>query len=616
MALRVRQQFQTVQPECETAAVGFQDRLFATPKTVERAHFALTLQARQPALLAPGEITRGDFIDTPARLNQLDVHTHPRAFAETCQQVPAAVAPVAIDVGKRRAQKRPAHRVTLEADVVLRGCQYGCRPFAHQTFCRFQVRQTQPNGGRRDGAVLQRRRPVRLSYGLYRVTYSFAKTMTDVVPLLRGEPASPILLCADGSVVDRARFLRQVAACAGQLPDAETVINVCDSRHHFLVTLCAAVVRGQVSLMPPSRAPEAIADVAARYPGSTVVGDASSVAGATCLLPALLPERDLEGMPQIDAHATAVVVFTSGSTGTPTANAKSWGSMQQTTASNARYLKHFSAQAGPRPIVATVPPQHMYGMEMSVLLPLFEDYAVHEGRPFFPVDVAQALSRCPQPALLVSTPVHLRALLASDVGFPPVAGIVSATAPLSPELAASAEARFGCEVSELFGSTETCVIAHRQTARTSVWNLYDAVSLSPAAEGTWVSRAANTAPIQISDIVSQSTDGRQFELLGRHADLLEIAGKRASLADLNRLLLQVPGVHDGAMLQTHITNDSSTRRMAAIVVATASDAEIIEYLRAFIDPVFLPKRIHRVPKLPRNETGKLTQAALAALTTG
>src|SRR5690606_23380674 len=116
-------------------------------------------------------------------------------------------------------------------------------------------------------------------------------------------------------------------------------------------------------------------------------------------------------------------------------------------------------------LVATIPPQHMYGMEFSVLLPLLAPVAVHVERPFFPGDVARALADSPEPALLATTPVHLRALLESGVALPPLAGIVSATAPLPRGLAAEAEARFGCEVREVFGSTETCVFARRRTAR-------------------------------------------------------------------------------------------------------------------------------------------------------
>ena len=51
----------------------------------------------------------------------------------------------------------------------------------------------------------------------------------------------------------------------------------------------------------------------------------------------------------------------------------------------------------------------------------------------------------------MTTPVHLRALLQSGVALPPLAGIVSATAPLPRELAAEAEARWHTELREVFG---------------------------------------------------------------------------------------------------------------------------------------------------------------------
>src|SRR5690606_17799879 len=106
--------------------------------------------------------------------------------------------------------------------------------------------------------------------------------------------------------------------------------------------------------------------------------------------------------------------------------------------------------AGTAHVVATVPPQHMYGMEMSVLLPLVGGVAVHEARPFFPVDIAAALAAAPLPPLLVTTPVHLRALVESGVALPTLAGIVVSTAPLPHALARAAEAACGCEVRELF----------------------------------------------------------------------------------------------------------------------------------------------------------------------
>ncbi len=120
-------------------------------------------------------------------------------------------------------------------------------------------------------------------------------------------------------------------------------------------------------------------------------------------------------------------------------------------------------------LVATVPPQHMYGLKLSVLLPLLGGIGVHASHPLYPADIASALAEVPEPRVLVSTPVHLRALLESGVRLPPLQVIVSATAPLSADLAGALERRIGTVLLEFFGSTETCVIASRRTATVAAW---------------------------------------------------------------------------------------------------------------------------------------------------
>jgi len=189
---------------------------------------------------------------------------------------------------------------------------------------------------------------------------------------------------------------------------------------------------------------------------------------------------------------------------------------------------------------------------------------------------------------------------------------VSATAPLSVELAACAEARFGCEVRELFGSTETCVIAHRRTAHDTWWTPMPGVALQPQPDGSVVHARHLAAPMPLADIVELDAAGR-FCLRGRQADLLEIAGKRASLGDLTRKLNAIPGVRDGVVLQLDAC-ESGVARIAALVVAPGLDeGAILQALRCSIDPVFLPRRLRLVDALPRNETGKLPRAALLRL---
>ena len=440
-----------------------------------------------------------------------------------------------------------------------------------------------------------------------------ARGLHSLVP---GDPQRLLALDAEGHHCVET-FLLQVRGLAALLPEGGHAVNLCEDRYRFLVAFCAVALRGQVTLLPPSRAPAVVSDVLAQYPGSYALG-----CGPLALappgywsLPAQLPE--LSGpVPSIDDDAVVAIGFTSGSTGSPKPNRKTWAAFRASTGQNLAALQDLWAGHAMPHVVATVPPQHMYGMELSVLLPLLGPAAVHAARPFFPGDVARALAQSPVPRLLATTPVHLRALVESGVQLPPLCGIVSATAPLSAELAAAAEARFGCEVREMFGSTETCVIARRRTAIESGWTPLPGVSLQPKPDGTLVHAVHLPVPVALADLVEVEADGR-FHLRGRQADLLEIAGKRASLGDLTRRLLAIPGVVDGVMLQLDACGIRGVGRVAALVVApTLDEAAILAVLRESIDPVFLPRPLKRIDALPRSDTGKLPRAELLRMLQG
>lgn len=447
-------------------------------------------------------------------------------------------------------------------------------------------------------------------------------------PLATGDDARAIAFDGTGEM-PLGTFHAHVRGLAALLPDLPCALNLCEDRYRFLVGFCATALRGQTTLLPPSRTRAAIDEVRLQYPDSYCLGDGDPCGCAASPLsplphyvrvPEVLPQRGGE-LPRIAGDALVAIGFTSGSTGTPQPNRKRWRSVCTSTAQNLAALADLWPDGATPYIVATVPPQHMYGMELSVLLPLLGGAAVHGARPFFPQDIAQALHDARSPRLLVTTPVHLRALVdaasqAQGIVLPPLAGIVTATAVLSQALAAEAEACFGCEVRELFGATETCVIARRRPACEDAWTPLPGVRVQPQPDGALVHAAHLATPVPLADLVEMQADGR-FRLCGRHADLLEIAGKRASLGDLTRRLLAIPGVEDGVVFQPDADAGRGIRRVAALVVApTLAEATIMSALRAGIDPVFLPRPLRRVPALPRSETGKLPRAALLRMLQG
>jgi acyl-coenzyme A synthetase/AMP-(fatty) acid ligase len=239
---------------------------------------------------------------------------------------------------------------------------------------------------------------------------------------------------------------------------------------------------------------------------------------------------------------------------------------------------------------------------------------LHSGRPFYPADIRAELAALPRPRGLVTTPIHLRVLLAEEAPLPALDLLLCATAPLSPQLAAAAEQRFGAALHEVYGFTEAGQVATRRTVYTPEWRCLDGLRLRQDELGTWVSGGHVQAEVPLNDVVELRGD-ETFLLLGRKADLVNVAGKRSSLANLNYHLNSIAGVRDGVFIVPEEDGDSPQRLTAFVVAPGLSTEEVMDALRRRIDPAFLPRPLCLVDALPRNDTGKLPRQALADLVT-
>ncbi|MCB1778219.1 MAG: acyl-CoA synthetase, partial [Candidatus Competibacteraceae bacterium] len=224
--------------------------------------------------------------------------------------------------------------------------------------------------------------------------------------------------------------------------------------------------------------------------------------------------------------------------------------------------------------------------------------------------VRTALAEAPPPRVFVTTPIHLRACVEAQLAWPELAFLISATAPLSSRLAERAELIFNAPVLEIYGCTEAGSIASRRTLEGEHWLLYDGFQLA----GHCLLGAHLPEPTPLSDVIEVDGENR-FRLLGRHEDLINLAGKRSSLAYLNHQLNEIDGVVEGVFI---LPDEATTamQRLAAVVVAPKlGERQLLAALAERLDPVFLPRPLIRVAELPRNETGKVTRDALLALIT-
>jgi len=426
-------------------------------------------------------------------------------------------------------------------------------------------------------------------------------------------PDSIIAWRADGAVTLR-QFLAEVGELAALLPAGNHLLNMCSDRYRFSVGLAAAIVAGKVSLLPPAHTPEVVRQIKVFSPDVFCLTDSDP---CTVDLPQLrypvmgVSQPGTFAIPQIDRQQRIAVVFTSGSTGTPQPHPKTWGALVNSVQAEA--LRLGLLHNTPCTLVGTVPPQHMYGFESTLLMAWHSGNALSHAQPFYPADICQTLAAVPTPRVLVSSPVHLRTLLDAGLALPEITRVVSATAPLSAQLAQDIEACCNAPLMEIYGSTETGQIATRRPTQSAEWQLFPGIKL--IVEGDCVRACGGhiETPIAMNDRIEPITDGH-FLLHGRIADLVNIAGKRHSLASLNHLLNSIPGVVDGAFYMPDETSPDHVTRLAACVVAPGLDApHLLAALREHIDPVFLPRPLLFVDALPRNSTGKLPLAALQAL---
>ena len=412
--------------------------------------------------------------------------------------------------------------------------------------------------------------------------------------------------------VSHPQFMDSVLGFAGRLPERAFAINLCESRFLFLAAFTAVVSRRQTNLLPTNKMAEEVLAVAAEHPDCYCIVEKKipGLALEQVVCEISPPENPAAvSIPRIPKEHVAAIAFTSGTTGRPSANPKTWDSL--VTGAALWRSAFWGERPGQPGIVATVPPQHMYGLETTILVSLAAGVSIHGGQPFLPKNIRDVLEELPPPRVLVSTPIHLNACAEASLTWPDVEMIISATAPFPLELAARVEKAFETQVLEIYGCTEAGSLARRRTLDGEVWRTYEGVKLNSEDGVVMAAGGHLVAPVPLQDNIELESE-TAFRLVGRKADMVNIAGKRGSLGNLNQKLKAIEGVDDGVFI-TPEESEGETGRLAALVVAPGlSEERILAELRRRIEPAFLPRPLYLVDALPYNGVGKLPRRTLLA----
>ena len=311
--------------------------------------------------------------------------------------------------------------------------------------------------------------------------------------------------------------------------------------------------------------------------------------------------------------ATAVKLYTSGSTGLPCIVNKSISNLMKEANCIAQSFD-WSAQA----IVGTVPAQHLYGLTFTILLPWVLAVPLVDEVPFYPRDIARVVSQS-NAATLISVPAHYNVLLKNEFKAASL-NCLSATAPLPQRTAKNWYRLNQKPILEIYGSTETGVIGFRRQSDDQNWVLFPGIKLSSKSKSLMLSSAFLHPDLgtefQIADQLIL-TGENTFVLLGRKDAVIKIAGKRISLAEIEQALLECSGITDAAVLAVDVQGLARDKAIWAVVVAQTDCLDAVSALRLElaqkIEATRIPKRFLFVDKLPRNSSGKVPRQALEEL---
>jgi acyl-coenzyme A synthetase/AMP-(fatty) acid ligase len=420
-----------------------------------------------------------------------------------------------------------------------------------------------------------------------------------------GTPRAPVAMAATGDI-----GLDVFYAAAGAVAQAVEgrsgdVLVACHDRLHLAAAVVGSWMAGKIVTFAPTHRPAHAAEVLATVGAGPVLGDEP---GPGVVVVADLPPRLPAQAPSFDGDRIAARLYTGGTTGAPVAHAKTFAQL----VGEAVLLGRLFDLAGAR-VLPTVPSHHIYGLLMGVLAPLWGGGSFARETPTNPARIAICAAEL-RADVLVAVPPHLKALADSSERPASLRRAFCSGGALQAGIATRLRARVGMTVTELFGSTETGGIGHRQSDVTDVWTVFPGVEVRASSDAALVlhSPFAGPGPTVCADSIEIVGPDR-FRHLGRLDGVVKVGGGRVSLLDLEHRIAAFPGVEDVAVIGRPAPPPRDTEICCALVAPAVPASELRRELRRWFDPVLLPRRWRFLTALPRDATGKLPHAAMRAL---
>ncbi len=441
----------------------------------------------------------------------------------------------------------------------------------------------------------------------------------------------PALAAAAGALAARLTGRGRVAVHAA--PDLHTAVGV-------VAALLAGVAA--VPLNPKLGERELAHVLADSAPEAVLVAPGAVLPGPCAGLPRIDVEVAASGpTPRVEppSHASALVVYTSGTTGPPKGAVLSRGAI----ASNLDALAEAWEWTADDLLAHALPLFHVHGLVIGLLGPLRRGATLHH---LGTLDAAALAAAGATLVFGVPTQYHrLADQLESDPAAAAAIGrarlLVSGSAALTVADHVRLHRATGLAVRERYGLTETLILTAvradedpepgtvgRPLAGTEVRlvplpgeqsdGLGEVEVRGPGLFDGYLNRPDATAAARTADgwfatgDIGRWTASGALALVGRSAtDLIKSGGYRIGAGEIENALLEHPGVAEAAVVG--LPDDDLGERIVAFVVPTGSpppERDLIDHVATLLTPHKRPREIRFLPTLPRTPLGKILKTHL------
>ncbi|MDX6039485.1 AMP-binding protein [Scandinavium lactucae] len=318
-----------------------------------------------------------------------------------------------------------------------------------------------------------------------------------------------------------------------------------ENSYLFVVALLATLHAGKVPVIPGHCRVSLLNEQQDLFDG--ILSEASlDCAGPQIVVSARSASTSTHGhdiTPSPIAADSVIELFTSGSTGQPKKIIKPVALLD----AEAQMLHtRFEQRLDGCRVVASVVPQHLYGLTFRIFLPMACGMPLHASMLYY----AEQLSALPAEHryVFISSPAFLKRLDANLIP-PPVSMLLSAGGMLPWKEVKETQSWLKVWLDEIYGSTETGVIAWRQRIDNGTsWQLFPGVTLR-AEDDEWrlLSPLLNDEQgLLLDDMIELVDDG--FRLAGRRGRVVKIEEKRVSLSEIEQRLMTLEGIEDAVAL--------------------------------------------------------------------